>query len=316
MLALALPGGILMLCEWWGWETNLFFAGLLCGDAAAGCVQLDTFPIVANTMVIGFMPAYGFNITAGALIGNALGGNDAVSARRLSRVVLCLAALISSSISVTLIAVRRNWGMLFSQDEEIVDLTARAMPVIAAYILLDCLGPGALVSIFRSMNIVKLPAVINFAAFYVFGIPFGLFLTFGMPDQDWGIIGLWSGLVLGMFLMVSSLSLYLFFFVDWHIVAEAAQRQAGGTAKDSNALTSFSKENFDTSTSPTDSTAGKKSKLAPSRVLPKAHLKLQRSIIGKKSSYKLVVDPSTADKGKLGKDDPFSAEVIPGAVGA
>ncbi|CAK0824428.1 unnamed protein product [Prorocentrum cordatum] len=45
MLALALPGGVLMLCEWWGWETNLFFAGLLCdprgnGGGEHGCLAI------------------------------------------------------------------------------------------------------------------------------------------------------------------------------------------------------------------------------------------------------------------------------------
>eukprot|EP00930_Biecheleria_cincta_P017153 TRINITY_DN13715_c0_g1_i1.p1 TRINITY_DN13715_c0_g1~~TRINITY_DN13715_c0_g1_i1.p1 ORF type:complete len:462 (+),score=52.75 TRINITY_DN13715_c0_g1_i1:101-1486(+) len=168
ILKLALPGGILMLCEWWGWEMNLFFAGLLCrGGAGSSCVPLDVFPIVANTMVLAFMPNYGFSVAAGALIGNALGANDAARARRLAKVALCIAALVGGTIALSLVHARSWWGRLFSDDAEVIDLTGQVVPTVAAYIFLDCLGPGALVNICRSMSVVTLPAIINFMAFYV-----------------------------------------------------------------------------------------------------------------------------------------------------
>jgi len=229
MLRLALPGGILMLCEWWGWETNLFFAGLLCdGTSGGGCVQLDVFPIVANTMVVAFMPNFGLAQASGAMIGNALGAGDAAAARRISCMALAIAVVIGASLCAALVLLRQHWGSLFSDDEDAVTLTARVLPIVAVYVFLDNLGPGSLVNILRMMSIVALPAAINFVAFYVIGIPFGLYLTFGRPNEQWGIAGLWSGLALGMLVMVCSLGLFLS-LVDWQQASDSAVAAAVST---------------------------------------------------------------------------------------
>ena len=93
--------------EWWAWEINLFFAGLLCtsssnltvtnvtataiSDASqiemqASCVPLDVFPVLSQTMVLAFMLHFGFSLQGGAHVGNMLGGNQPKRAR-LSSVV-------------------------------------------------------------------------------------------------------------------------------------------------------------------------------------------------------------------------------------
>ena len=67
--------------ERWGWELNLFSAGLLCQTDAynstdeASCVPLDVFPLLSQTMVIVFMLHFGFSIQGGAHVGNLLGAN-------------------------------------------------------------------------------------------------------------------------------------------------------------------------------------------------------------------------------------------------
>ena len=104
IIALALPSALMVWSEWWGWELNLFLAGLLCTATGAGgsaappvpavanvanasategamsaavgnaggaagfrsCVVLESFPILSNTMVVGFMLSYGFNIAGSA----------------------------------------------------------------------------------------------------------------------------------------------------------------------------------------------------------------------------------------------------------
>jgi MATE family multidrug resistance protein len=232
LLKLALPGGFLMLCEWWAWETNLFFAGLLCVDAVSGCVQLDVYPIVANTMVFGFMPNFGFSQAAGAMIGNALGANQPMKARHISHLALLIAAIIGGTIGFVLFLFRHSWGQLFSQDSEILALTADTIPPVALYIFLDNLGPGALLNILRGANIVAIPATIAFVSFYAIGIPTGLWLTFKLSDDTWGIVGLWTGLAVGMTVMVCSLLVFLFTCVDWHRAAEDAQSKACGCSVD------------------------------------------------------------------------------------
>ncbi len=98
MLQISLPSGMMILCEWFGWEINLFFAGLLCSNKeqegvrdegnytaaevrdednnTADCIPLDVFPILSNVMVISFMILFGYSIAAGTLIGNSLGAGE------------------------------------------------------------------------------------------------------------------------------------------------------------------------------------------------------------------------------------------------
>mmetsp|Transcript_41208 Transcript_41208/g.116643 ORF Transcript_41208/g.116643 Transcript_41208/m.116643 type:complete len:494 (-) Transcript_41208:316-1797(-) len=229
LLRLALPTGFFMLSEWWGWEMNLFFAGLLCGkDSQGGCTELDTFPIVANTMALCFMPNFGFSIAAAILIGNALGANRPERARRLARVCVAIAVAFGVALAATLVSLRWSWGRYFSSDEEIVGLTARVLPVVALYVFLDQVGPGALSQVLRSMCVVRTPAVANIVAFYVVGIPFGLWLTFGRAHERWGIVGLWWGLVLGMALLVGTLLLIMRFCVNFDTAAKRSRKTALG----------------------------------------------------------------------------------------
>merc|ERR1712232_347409 len=150
----------------------------------------------------------GFSMAAGTHIGNALGAGDSAKARRTSTVTLLLASAVSGAISLALVMLRWQWSRLFSEDIETVRLMAQVLPVVAAYIFLDALGPGALINILRGMGLVRLPAVINFVSFYAIGIPFGLYLTFVRREESWGIIGLWAGLLLGMFAMVVGMLAY------------------------------------------------------------------------------------------------------------
>jgi MATE family multidrug resistance protein len=231
LLRLSLPGAFMLWAEWWGWEINLLFAGLLCkaqNDPAKQvqwrCAPLDLFPILSSTMVISFFVHVGFSIAAGAHVGNLLGASHPGRARTASRATLMLVLSIAAIESSVLLACRKEWGKLFTPGEpELVDMVGEQLPLIALYVLLDALGPGALNSLLRGVGLMRIPAVINVTAFYVFGIPTGLGLAFGL---NWGIVGLWTGLLVGMGLMVLGLALYLDCGVDWEKAAAAASAAA------------------------------------------------------------------------------------------
>eukprot|EP00747_Dinoflagellata_sp_TGD_P204391 gnl/TRDRNA2_/TRDRNA2_78063_c0_seq1.p1 gnl/TRDRNA2_/TRDRNA2_78063_c0~~gnl/TRDRNA2_/TRDRNA2_78063_c0_seq1.p1 ORF type:complete len:485 (+),score=70.25 gnl/TRDRNA2_/TRDRNA2_78063_c0_seq1:122-1456(+) len=228
MLGLALPSAVMMLSEWWGWEVNLFFAGMLCpaDDLDGICVELDVFPIVSNTMVISFMVHIGFSIAAGTQVGNALGGGDVAKARRASHVTLFLVIIIAGAVASMLIVLREPWARLFSEDDQMIRMTTQVIPLIATYIFFDAMGPGALVSLLRGMGLVRLPALAVFVSFYVLGIPVGLLLTFAPFGGRLGIFGLWTGLDVGMICMVASLLCYFCCGVDWCQAAAVAQTKA------------------------------------------------------------------------------------------
>lgn len=230
MLKMAGPGGVMMLSEWWGWEINLFLAGILCQGVAGPCVELDVFPMLSNTMVMSFFVHFGFSCAASALVGNALGAGLHERAKRISHTMLILAAAISGCVSLYLLSQRDRWGAYFTDDVRVIALTAQVMPYVAGYIFLDALGPGALTSLLRSMGLVRVPATINFVSFYAVGIPLGVFLTFTDAGGRRGLSGLWAGLLLGMFTMVACLLIYLLGVVDFGQAAADAQSAAAVAA--------------------------------------------------------------------------------------
>ena len=150
------------------------------------------------------MVHFGFSIAASTHVGNMLGAGKLSRARTTSYVTLGLVFAISSILAVFILLLRHDIGAAFGSDADLIALVERLSPLVAAYVLLDALGPGALNSILKAMGLVCVPAALNFVAFYVLGLPAGMWLTFGAPK--WGVYGLWMGSVVGITRSVGSLS--------------------------------------------------------------------------------------------------------------
>eukprot|EP00928_Gymnodinium_smaydae_P042934 TRINITY_DN28867_c0_g1_i2.p1 TRINITY_DN28867_c0_g1~~TRINITY_DN28867_c0_g1_i2.p1 ORF type:complete len:567 (+),score=52.57 TRINITY_DN28867_c0_g1_i2:226-1701(+) len=228
IVMLGLPAGALQLGEWLAWECNLFFAGRLCLSAST-CVELDVFPIVSNTMVIMFQIHNGFNLAAGALVGNALGAGDPTRARRIAIEVMVLVGTIAGVLAGGLYALRHVWGGMFVESDDVIRMTERVIPWVAIYVFIDSLGPGALVNILRNAGVVRVPTLVTFVAFYVIGIPCGLGLTF-WSKASWGVEGLWIGLVIGLGTQVTGLMILFQCCLDWQRLADDAVARSRASA--------------------------------------------------------------------------------------
>merc|ERR1719387_280683 len=130
-------------------------------------------------MVMGFMTHVGFSLAARTMVGNALGAGDHEKARRISNVTLLLVSGIVSVVAIALLLLCRPWAQIFSPEAEVVNMTVQVLPLVAAYIFLDALGPGALTNMLCGMGLVRVPALVTFVSFYAVGIPFGVMVTFG-----------------------------------------------------------------------------------------------------------------------------------------
>lgn len=246
LLALSVPGTLMLCAEWWGNEMNVFLAGKLCTSEASSfpnvsapvagdtedlsivttlsadevsCLPLDVFPLLLQTMVVVFMVHFGFSLKGGAHVGNLLGANEPKRARTASWVLLAFVASIAAAAAIILLLVRNWWGYVFSDDSQIVDMIAQTMPLVSLQLVAGALGPGALSSIIRGAGVLNAPSVINVTAFWVVGVPLGIFLTF---HENWGIFGLWTAIDISAWIMVLGMSLHLFCIVDFEKVASSA----------------------------------------------------------------------------------------------
>ncbi|QRW23429.1 MATE efflux family protein [Rhizoctonia solani] len=85
---------------------------------------------------------------------------------------------------------RKRWGYLFNNDETVIRLVGDIMPLVALFQIVDGMNAvtgGAL----RARGKQSLGALVNVTAYYVVGIPLGIYLAFWWNME---LRGLWIGL--------------------------------------------------------------------------------------------------------------------------
>ncbi|KAI6112391.1 MATE efflux family protein [Pisolithus thermaeus] len=205
-------GGIGQLASsWWSWE----FVGLIA--SFLGPVPLATQSVLITTCSSFFQAPYAVGIATSVRIGNLLGERNAERARTVVTASFLLIIVLATLFSSVLITFRRSWGHLFNDDPEVLNLVAAVLPLVALVQIFDDTG-AVVAGILRARGKQVLGATLNIReavpspdAYYVIGLPIGLWLTF---KRDFGLFGLWWGLNIAM-AYGSSIGLYLCLTTDW-----------------------------------------------------------------------------------------------------
>eukprot|EP00928_Gymnodinium_smaydae_P028766 TRINITY_DN2184_c1_g5_i1.p1 TRINITY_DN2184_c1_g5~~TRINITY_DN2184_c1_g5_i1.p1 ORF type:complete len:509 (+),score=53.02 TRINITY_DN2184_c1_g5_i1:37-1563(+) len=229
LLKIGAPSAAMMVCEWLGWEINMLLAGLLCRGSAS-CADLDAFPILSNLMTLSWLLLFGFYCSAGVLVGNALGAGDPLKARKVSRTILTFVLAVATLTASASFIGRWHWAKLYTDDQDIITLTGKVMPVVSVYIFTSALGTGATLFVVRSAGRVVFPAITTAVSFYVIGIPAGIYLTF---FRFWGVHGIWTGLTIGMTCTMAVNVTYMLFVIDWQQASMDAQAGASSACQSS-----------------------------------------------------------------------------------
>ena len=195
---LAILGVVHVGTEWWAFEIVALAAG-----------RLGTIPLAAQSVVmtadqiINTIP-FGLGVAASARIGNLLGARDARGAERSAHVAAVLSVVFGSVILTALMATRRVFARIFSDDQRVVDLVAEVMPYVALFQVADGLN-GSCGGALRGMGRQWVGAAVNLVSYYGGALPGGIYLAF----HGWGLAGLWVG---------QCVALYLVGVLEWVIV--------------------------------------------------------------------------------------------------
>ncbi|KIL64533.1 hypothetical protein M378DRAFT_162975 [Amanita muscaria Koide BX008] len=207
--------------EWWAWEFTSLAASLL------GPVALATQSILFVSAAIMFQAPFALGIATSVRIGNLLGERTARKAQATSYTAILMGLVIPTCSSTMFVVFRNHWAYLFNNDPEVVTLVGTILPIVALSQILDS-NAAVTGGIFRARGKQFLGALLNLSAYYILGIPLGIFLAF---KWKMGLAGLWLGLAASL-LYYAALSTYLCVQTDWNReVVKVMERMAREESK-------------------------------------------------------------------------------------
>ncbi|RWW44595.1 hypothetical protein BHE74_00049628 [Ensete ventricosum] len=211
---LAAPSCVSVCLEWWWYELMILLCGLLPESRPAVASMGVLIQTTAFAYV--FPSSLGFGVST--RVGNELGANRPERARVSAAVSVLLAAVMGLAAMFFTAGVRERWGRMFTDDSEILRLTAAALPVVGLCELGNCpqtVGCGVLRGSARPTR----AAHVNLGAFYLVGMPVAIGLGFWL---GLGFVGLWMGLLAAQ-VCCAGLMLHAVGTTDWQSQARRAQ---------------------------------------------------------------------------------------------
>lgn len=158
---------------------------------------------------------YGVQTGVQTLVGNALGAQQPQSARLTARVGLLMAIVVMAAQAALLIVFRRAWTHLFTAEPAVGLRVASLLP----WVVLFNMGDGIQIVVSGVITGAGKQAVttpILGLAYWVIGLPLGAVAAFYVPGN--GLLGLWMGMTLAVWVHVSA---YLFICFAGHGSARA-----------------------------------------------------------------------------------------------
>ncbi|XP_005474797.1 multidrug and toxin extrusion protein 1 isoform X2 [Oreochromis niloticus] len=215
-IRLAVPGMVMLCVEWWTYEIGGFLAGLI------NEVELGAQSVVYQLANIAYMFPLGFSIAGSVRVGNALGGGETEQAKLSAKMSMFCAVSVSICLSSLIGSLKDHISYIFTYDEQIRQRVSDVLSFYAPFILLEATS-AAVGGIIRGAGKQRVGAICNILGYYGVGFPIGVSLMFA---AKLGIKGLWTGLLICVFLQCSFLIFYLI-RMNWKNVTVEAQIRAG-----------------------------------------------------------------------------------------
>ncbi|CAK8568940.1 unnamed protein product [Lathyrus sativus] len=214
LLKLSIPSCVSVCLEWWWYELMIVLCGLLVNPKST----ISSMGILIQTTSLVYVFPSSLSLGVSTRVGNLLGENSPSKARFSMIVSMFCGFGLGILAMVFTILMRNQWGRLFTNDEEILNLTAMVLPIVGLCEIGNCpqtTGCGVL----RGSARPTVGANINLGSFYLVGMPVGIFLGFVMKK---GFVGLWFGLLAAQG-CCAILMLFVLCRTDWNNQVERAK---------------------------------------------------------------------------------------------
>lgn len=214
LLKLSIPSCVSVCLEWWWYELMIILCGLLVNPKST----ISSMGILIQTTSLVYVFPSSLSLGVSTRVGNLLGENFPSKARFSMIVSMFCGFGLGILAMVFTILTRNQWGRLFTNDEEILNLTAMVLPIVGLCEIGNCpqtTGCGVL----RGSARPAVGANINLGSFYLVGMPVAVFLGFVVRM---GFVGLWFGLLAAQG-CCAVLMLFVLCRTDWNNQVERAK---------------------------------------------------------------------------------------------
>jgi MATE family multidrug resistance protein len=195
MLKLGGPIGAQMVLEGGAFNVMALLMGWL------GVLQVAAHQIALNLASLAFMVPLGVSSAAAVIVGHAVGRGDAEGVRRATVASLAVGAGFMLCTGALFIFAPEPLAALYTPDTAVLALAALLLPLAGLFQVFDGLQVVA-IGLLRGLGDTRMPMIVNVIGFWCIGMPVSLWLGFGL---DYGAVGLWWGLVVGLIIVAAFL---------------------------------------------------------------------------------------------------------------
>jgi len=193
---LGIPTSLQMFFEISAFSGAALIMGMVSKNAQAA------HQISINLSSITFMICSGLAMASTIRVGNQLGKKDYHAMRDAGISSFLQVTLIMGVFSILFVILRHILPFIYIDDPVVIGIASTLLIYAAIFQIPDGIQVNALAAL-RGIQDVKIPTLITFFSYYLFGIPVSYFaaLHWGM-----GATGVWLGLLIGLFISASLLT--------------------------------------------------------------------------------------------------------------
>ena len=197
LLRLGFPTSLQMFFEVSGFAGAALLMGIISKDAQAA------HQIAINMSAVTFLICSGLGMAATVRVGNRLGEKNAPGLRRAGLSSIIQVIMIMFVFAMIMVTFRHVLPAFYIDDQNVISIAATLLIAAAVFQIPDGVQVVALGAL-RGLQDVKIPTFITFVAYWIFGLPISYISAFHF---DFGPLGIWLGLVVGLIVSSSLLTL-------------------------------------------------------------------------------------------------------------
>jgi MATE family multidrug resistance protein len=217
-ILLGLPGTIMLCGEWWAFEVLQIMASFL------GTVEVAALAMTIQTTAFAYMLALGIGIATTSLIGNALGADRMLLAKRILNLSLKCIVSLELVLGLIIATCGQYFILIFTTDEEVLRVARAAMNSLALLTVIDgiqCIASSAMKGAGKQF----IGAIMNLVAFYAIGLPLAWMFCFKMKL---GVSGLLLGMSSGVSIQLVISFVLIYFFQNYLFTRMVDTKKEGG----------------------------------------------------------------------------------------